>query len=230
MAADGRSMKPFYVALGVIAAVGGALIVSRLGGGSRAPLTTTAAAPLPSGPRGIVLGSETALVEVTEFSDFECPYCARFAVIQMPDVRQRLIEAGRVRWRFVHYPLAMHARAPEAHLAAACAARQNRFWDLKQVLFQNQDEWVASRRPAQVIAQYAERAGLDMASYRRCVDEREAWGEVLADKALGDSLGVSGTPTFYINGRYWTSSNYSADAIRRTVDSIYAAAASPARD
>ncbi len=228
MAAAGRSMTPFYVALGAIAVVGGALIVTRMQGRSAPPLTTTVLGPIAAGPRGVVEGSADAPVEVAEYSDFECPWCARFSVLQLPDIRARLIAAGRVRWRFLHSPLPQHTRAPEAHLAAACANRQGRFWPMHDLIYQNQDDWVASRRPAQVIRGYAERVGLDMSAFRQCVDRRDAWGDVVADKALSDSMGVSGTPTFYVNGRLFDEvPGLTFDRLRQIVDSLAPAAPAP---
>jgi protein-disulfide isomerase len=228
MAAAGRSLTPFYIGLGVIAAVGAVLIATRVRGGSAPPLTLEpTGVPVAAGPRGVVLGSETAPVEIAEYSDFECPFCARFAVVQMPDVKQRLIETGRVRWRFVHFPLEGHLKSPHAHLAAACARRQGRFWEMHDLIYLNQDEWVASRRPEAVLARYAERLALDMAQYRQCMDGREAWGEVLADKALGDSLGVNATPTFFVNGRPAPARMSTYDQIRAVVDSLAPPAAAP---
>lgn len=221
MGSAGRSMKPFYAALAGIAVVGGALIAARVMGGGGAPLTLQTAAPIALGPRGVVMGSDEAPVEIVEYSDFECPYCASFAVVQLPDVKARLVDAGRVRWRFVHYPLPQHVKAPYAHLASACASRQGRFWEMHDLIYQNHEEWVGSRRPEQVMERYAARLGLDLGGYRRCVEQREAWGDVLADKALGDSLGVAATPTFYVNGRP-APRNLSPtyDAFRRIVDSL----------
>jgi protein-disulfide isomerase len=199
MAAAG-SMKSFYIALAAVALGGGIFILSRAMT-STPPLTTETLAPLAVGPRGVVEGSDSAVVHVMEFSDFECPYCARFGTIQMPDIRQRLIATGKVRWTFMHFPLQGHQKSPTAHLAAACANVQGKFWLMHDMIYQNQDEWVESGNPARTLAGYARRIGLDLAPYEQCMDQREAWGTVLADKQLGDSLLVNSTPTFYLNGR-----------------------------
>ncbi len=230
--AAGKSLTPFYVALGVAAVAGGAFIVRSMMAPSRPPLTLETVAPLATGPRGVVMGTDSAPVEIMEFADFECPACARYAVLQMPDIKQRLVASGRVRVRFVHFPLQGHTRSPMAHLAAACAGAQGRFWDMHDVLFANQEEWVLHRRPESVIEGYADRLGLDRARYDTCVSERAVWGDVLADKALGDSLGVNATPTLYLNGRPLADVP-SYDQLRRLVDSLAplpaAAPAAPAR-
>jgi protein-disulfide isomerase len=216
--AAGKSLTPFYVALGVIAVAGGALI-ARTAMKKPAPLTVDTVAPLALGPRGVVIGSDSAPVELMEFSDFECPWCARYAVLQMPDIRQRLVPSGRLRVRFVHYPLNIHQKSPWAHLAAACANEQGRFWAMADLIFENQDEWVENANPTSLLEGYAQRAGLDMGRYRSCVSERRPWGQVLADKHLGDSLGVTGTPTFYVNGHLLPDAP-SADRVAQIVDSI----------
>ncbi len=217
--ATGRSLTPFYAGLALVAVAGG-LIIARSSGPRLPPLTTDTVAPLASGPRGVVLGPDSARVEIMEFSDFECPWCARFAVLQMPDVRQRLLPTGRVRWRFVNFPLQGHTKSPYAHLAAACANEQGRFWEMHDLIYQNQEDWVSSGRFERMIDGYAERAGVDKSLYQSCIRQRRTWGQVLADKALGDSIGLSrGTPTFFVNGRMLNDTP-SVDQLVRIVDSI----------
>lgn len=221
-------LTPFYVAL-VIGAVLGGILIARSARGPAAPtLSLDTRVPLTAGPRGITFGSDSAPVELIEFSDFECPWCARYAVLQMPDVKGRLVPEGRLRIRFVHFPLNIHAKGPLAHLAAACANEQGRFWEMHDQLFSNQSEWVASNSYGRLFSQYAGRIGLDQERFDSCVSEQRAWPQVLADKALGDSIGVGSTPTFVINGRV-LADNPTYDALRRIVDSLAPAAPAPAR-
>jgi len=219
-------MTPFYVALGVVAVAGGIMIARAAGGSSGAPLRFDTAAPVTPGPRGVVFGSDSAPVELLEFSDFECPWCARFAVVQMPDIKNRLVPTGRLRVRFVHYPLSIHNKGPMAHLAAACANEQGRFWQMHDLLFENQEEWLRAGNMQRLFEGYAGRIGLDGARFESCMDERRAWGQVQNDKSLGDSLGVGGTPTFLINGRVFEEpGGLSYDRLRRIIDSLTAAPA-----
>lgn len=225
MAGSGKSLTPFYVIFGIVA-IGGGVLIARSAKNGGPPLTSETVAPLASGPRGVTLGPDSAPVEIMEFSDFECPYCARFAVLAMPDVKQRLLPTGKLRWRFVHYPLNGHQKSPYAHLAAACANEQGRFWEMHDAIYAHQEEWALSRNPQAVLDGYAGQIGLDMARYHSCVQERRAWGRVMADKALGDSLHLPGTPTFFINGRMLPGTP-SVDELVRITDSLTAAPAGP---
>lgn len=231
MAQTGQgSLKPLYIVLGVIVVVGAALIVRQmLGGGSSARLALTPAPggpPIPVGPRGVVLGSDTAKVEITEFADFECPWCARFAVMSFPDLERSLVETGKARWRFVNYPLEGHTDSPPAHLAAACANQQGRFWQMMGQIYNNQADWVGSSDIPKKLRPLAQGAGLDMARYDDCMKNQTAWPQVQADHAFGDSIGVNSTPTFMINGRVLPDIP-TEDQFVRMVDSADAAARAP---
>jgi protein-disulfide isomerase len=218
--AAARSLTPFYVALAVVAVGGGIFIASSAGRrGGTLSLADAATMPPITGPRGVVIGSDSAPVEIAEYSDFECPYCARFAILTLPDIQQRLVATGRIRWRFMHFPLDGHLKSPPAHLAAACANEQGRFWQMHDAIYASQADWVASRRPERVLRGLAERLGLDMAQFDGCVSERRQWGAVLADRRLGDSLAVTGTPTLFVNGRQ-LSHVPSFDQLRALVDSV----------
>jgi protein-disulfide isomerase len=223
-----KSLTPFYIVLGVIAVGGGALIASGAFRQAPPPLTLETIGQLATGPRGVLVGSDSAKVEVWEFSDFECPYCARFSILSMPDIMTRLVQTGRVRWRFVHYPLQGHVKSPTAHLAAACGNEQERFWPVHDALYQQQDAWTTARNLERAVREAALGAGVDRERFLACMDARgAAWGRVLADKALGDSVGINGTPSFFINGRQFAD-RLTYDRLRAIVDSVEAAPAAPA--
>ena len=225
-----KPMTPFYVGLAVLAVAGGAFIVRSMASNRQPPLTVETTAPLTPGPRGITMGPDSAPVEVTEFSDFEGPWCGQYANIQMPDVKARLLSTGKVRWRFMHFPLNIHRQSPYAHLAAACASDQGRFWEMHDIIYQNQEAWTASRNITRDLESYADRIGLDRTRFDACMKDRTAWGRVLADKAVGDSLGLSGTPTFFINGRLWRGNQSpTVDQLIQITDSLTRPAAAPAR-
>src|SRR5438067_12278812 len=133
-----RRMKGFYRWLGGGAVIGGGVLW--YASQQRAP------APAPSGSvpveavdgfRGYTLGSDSAPIEITECSDFECPFCASFATVQMPVVREQLIVTGRVRRRYRDFPLPTHTYSRYAALAAQCAGEQDKLWEMHDQLFTN---------------------------------------------------------------------------------------------
>jgi protein-disulfide isomerase len=138
------------------------------------------------------IGSKTAAVVVMEFSDFHCPFCRRHATTVLPRLKRDYVETGKVLYVFRHFPLDSHPNAPAAGAAAACAGRQGKFWEMHDRLF------AAPTRPEGAeLASHANAAGLDLAQYRACVDE-DGPAEVRADTALGNQLGISGTPAFVL--------------------------------
>lgn len=223
--AAARPMKAFYLALGIIAVLGAFLILrqSHLFGGPRSVTETLASAPVvPLGnvpATGHVLGSDSAPVEIVEFADFECPACARFAILEFPYVQERLIPTGRLRWRFMDFPLEGHTTSPVAHLAAGCAAEQGRFFEMMGLIFNRQNEWATEKRPERYMRDYARQVGLDLGAYDRCVETKHAQPGVDADHAEGERMGVNATPTFFVNGREWPGILV-YDQIKAIVDSL----------
>lgn len=198
--AQSMNLKPFYVALAAIAVVGAGAIWMARSGGSAGEVEV---GPLPVSATsfpGHVLGSDTAKVEIVEYADFECGACAHFAILTLPDIKQRLVASGRVRLRFRDFPLPGHSKSPAAHMAAACAGEQGRFWEMKDQLFFGQQAWVRDRRPARRFEEYAEAIGLDMDRYEACVDADRYAAQIAAGREEGITVGVNSTPSFLIGG------------------------------
>jgi protein-disulfide isomerase len=151
---------------------------------------------------GYVLGSPSAPVEVTEFADFECPACGQFAVITEPQVRTNLVNTGKVRVRFLDFPLQMHRNTWDASLAAACANDQGKFWEMHDALFANQDKWngEATNRPRGPISDIAKGLGLDMQKYGACMDNDTHRAQIAANQREGERRQIGQTPTFIFNG------------------------------
>ena len=103
-------MNRFYMMLGVLTLALGAMLVYLLRSNPSAPRAATEAPAtvLDDGFRGFTLGSDSARIEVTEYSDFECPFCASFATVQMPTIREQLVSTGKVRWRYRDFPIPTH--------------------------------------------------------------------------------------------------------------------------
>ncbi len=195
--AQSMNLRPFYVALGVVAAAGGAWIFSaRVGSG-----TVTVTLPAAVGAEafaGYVMGSDSAMVEIVEYADFQCPACASFEILTAPDVKSRLVNTGRVRWRFKDFPLPAHDKSPLAHLAAACAGEQGRFWAMHDQLFYNQGTWARGRKAARLFEGYARAIGLDMKQYDQCMDEQRYVERIAATKNEAAAAGINSTPSFVV--------------------------------
>jgi len=237
MAEAGRSLKPFYLLLGAIAVVG-AVLIAVVGSAPGAPqlvATSDCENPPPGSPppKGVTLGPDSAKVEIDEFSDFECPWCARFAILTMPDVRQRLIPTGLVKWRYLDFPLTeIHANTGVAHVAASCALEQGKFWEMHDALYMGQSDWAAERNPMGRLLQYASRIGLNADSFRTCVTTKRPWPQIQANKCEGIRLmrasgAQEGTPTFFVNGHLLRDMPV-YDDLKKIVDSITAATAARA--
>ena len=139
-----------------------------------------------------VRGSGT--VELTEYGDFECPYC-RDAAPSLRRVMERM--DGRIRLRFRHFPIAAkHPHAERAAAAAEAAGRQGRFWEMHDVLFAHQ-----KALEDQDLLGYARELGLDLDRFQADMDAAETAAAVEEDRASGESEGVASTPAFFIDGR-----------------------------
>lgn len=146
-----------------------------------------------------VKGNDNAKVTIVEFSDFECPFCGRFYSETLSQIQKEYIDTGKVKLYYRHYPLPFHPKAvPLAH-AAECANDQGAFWQMHDKIFDN-NSTVANMTDEQIKA-WAGELGLNTATFNDCYDNKKHQTEIDEDTTAGGAVGVSGTPTFYINGR-----------------------------
>jgi protein-disulfide isomerase len=138
-------------------------------------------------------GPDDAVVTIVEFSDFQCPFCGRV----VPTIDQVVAKyPTQVRFVYRNLPLSkIHPRAQAAAEAAACADNQGNFWDYHDLIFAN-NRAVSDED----LEGHASELGLDMQAFRQCVQNRETQQIVEADMAAAESLHISGTPSFVING------------------------------
>jgi len=193
-----QRLKFFYVALAAIAVVGVAAIWTARGKGRSGTQEITPVAADSTVFPGHVVGSDSAPVTITEYADFQCPACGKFAVLTAPDIRQRLVSTGRVRWIFRDFPLDNHPNSMPAHLAAACASEQGKFWEMHDALYFNQGRWAPASRPLRDFRGYAKAIGLDLGRYDACMDSGRYRARLTALKEDGLQRGVNSTPTFDI--------------------------------
>lgn len=143
-----------------------------------------------------VKGDMDAPVTIVEFSDFECPFCERYYSDTYKQIDEQYIKTGKVRYVFRDYPLSFHPNAQKAAEAAQCAGDQGKFWEMHDMIFENQHAMGVSN-----LKSYAEGMGLDSQQFDQCLDSGKYAQEVLDDQQDGARLGVSGTPSFFINGK-----------------------------
>lgn len=136
--------------------------------------------------------ADQTVIEVVEFSDFECPYCAMAVPVADSLVA---LHGEKVRLVYRHYPLPMHPHAERAAQAAVEAQRQGAFWAYHDLLFRHQD-----RLTDVDLVGYADSLDLDVEAFREALRDGRHADVVARDRALGRQLAVTGTPTFFVNG------------------------------
>ena len=143
---------------------------------------------------GIAKGSDKAPVTIVEFTDFDCPFCKRVR----PTVADLLAKYGdKVRYVHHDFPIEkLHPGATRAHLAARCADDQGKFWPYHDKIFAGSE----SADPAR-LKTYAKELGLDLVAFEQCLATSKHQAIVQSDIETGQRLGITGTPTFFINGR-----------------------------
>jgi protein-disulfide isomerase len=145
-----------------------------------------------------VRGLPSAKVTIVEFSDFQCPYCAKASV----EVKLILNKYPKdVRFFFKQFPLDIHSQAAVAAEAALAAQAQGKFWEMHDKLYENFRSISRVR-----ILEWAQQVGLDVTRFKKDLDSHKYLARVTAEEKQGEDAGVAGTPTFYINGKKLNSS------------------------
>ena len=140
-----------------------------------------------------VRGNPAASITIVEFSDYQCPFCAR---VNPTLAKIRETYGDRVRIVFKDYPLPNHPQAPKAAEAARCAGEQNKYWEMHDAMFANQR---ALEVPS--LKQTARAIGLSGTTFDACLDSGKWQATIRAGSELGEQMGVNSTPTLYVNGR-----------------------------
>jgi protein-disulfide isomerase len=204
-----NSQSKFYVALVAIVVLGVALIgyvvvkdrqqtvyqtqVSEA-------VATDLEGELVSADVGLAFGSPDAPVVIEEYADYQCPYCGMVASLTVPQILEEYVETGKARFIFYDFPLHQGNSWVGAQ-AARCAADQDAFWPLHKVLMGRMSEWGQKRDPRSLIRQYADGLGLDGDAIVECIDAGNHRDVVTRSQLRARQLGLTGTPTFIINGR-----------------------------
>ncbi|HVT01531.1 MAG TPA: DsbA family protein [Patescibacteria group bacterium] len=146
-------------------------------------------------------GNKNAKVTIVEFADFRCPFCERYFTDTESQIMKDYVDTGKVKYEFRNYQFLGDASVVAGN-AAECANEQGKFWDYHEWLYKNQpDESDTSMYNTDGLAKGAEEIGLDVTKFRDCLDSKKYASNLDKDLNEGKSIGVTGTPTFYINGR-----------------------------
>ncbi|MFB5620622.1 MAG: thioredoxin domain-containing protein [Nitrosopumilus sp.] len=148
-----------------------------------------------------IIGNPDAPITIVEFSDFQCPFCARFHTQTLPLIIEEYIEQGKVKLVFRDFPIqSIHPNALPASVAAECANEQNKFREMHDVLFEKQNEWnkLETGDALSLFNQYATEIKLDEEQFDSCLSSGKYIPEIKKDLEDGRDYGVSGTPGFFV--------------------------------
>lgn len=170
------------------------------------PASSTLPHPIPTTVENItiddapIMGRTEAKVKVVEYSDFQCPFCESFFINTFSQLKKNYVDTGKIQFVFKHFPLDYHLNAMSAAMASECAKEQRKFWGYHDTLFGNQISWdnTIGNQTTDIFVKYAFDLGLDVRSFKLCFDSKKYEGHVDNDLQQGLTIGVTGTPTFFI--------------------------------
>lgn len=142
---------------------------------------------------GVSLGSADAQVAIVEFTDFQCPFCQRYHSQTFTKLKETYIDSGKIRYTLRDFPLAFHTQAKSAAMAARCAGEQGKYWEMHHELFENQRQL-----GPEIYQGLAATLQLSANTFQTCLDSPVQEQAVEEDLAYGQSIGVRGTPNFFI--------------------------------
>jgi protein-disulfide isomerase len=167
------------------------------------PQEPTEPIDVPEDGAAFVMGDPIAPVTIVEFTDYQCPFCARHATQTMPQIKANFIDTGQVRYVIMDFPIiSNHPQATKAAEAARCAGDQEAYLEMHDVLFERQQQWSGNINAAGLFIDYAEQIGLEMATFTECLESGQYESAVLANLQTGVELGIRGTPSFFANGYF----------------------------
>lgn len=139
------------------------------------------------------LGNKDAPVTIIEFSDYQCPFCARFFNETLPLLKKEYVETGKLKFVFRDFPLDFHQYAHKAAIAANCAGEQGKYWEMHDKLFKNQ-----SAMQIEDLKGYARQINLNQEAFAACLDSGKYDRKIKKDIEDGAKADVTGTPTFFV--------------------------------
>ena len=144
-----------------------------------------------------VKGNKEAKATLIEYSDFQCPACGSY----YPILKKVAEDMGaQVQFAYRHFPLSQHKNAKLAATVAEAAGKQGKFWEMHDLIFQNQSDWSEEKNAAVIFAKYAQEVGLDLAKFQTDIASEEIKAKIENDYKSGVKAGVNSTPSFFLNG------------------------------
>ncbi|HSX29823.1 MAG TPA: thioredoxin domain-containing protein [Candidatus Saccharimonadales bacterium] len=202
--------KTFWAIVGIIVIVFGGILIFK--DDKQSPTSTNSTAK----PTNHVIGTNTTGVTLVEYGDYQCPYCGLY----YPTVKQVQDKyKDKIAFQFRNLPLLqVHQNAFAAARAAEAAALQNKFWEMHDLLYENQNTWAQSSNPSPIFEQYAAQLGLNTAQFKKDADSDKVNETINADVAEFNKFKVqTSTPTFFVNGKKIQPDN-TADSFSKIID------------
>ncbi|NUQ57035.1 MAG: DsbA family protein [Candidatus Paceibacter sp.] len=145
-----------------------------------------------------IKGNASSTNVIIEYSDFQCPACASYH----PIVKQFVADSGdKVAFVYRHFPLPQHKNAKTSAAAAEAAGKQGKFWEMHDLIFENQKAWENSAKAEEIFTGYARQLGLNVEQFAADYNSEEIKAKVDADYKSGVKAGVNSTPSFFLNGK-----------------------------
>jgi protein-disulfide isomerase len=138
-----------------------------------------------------VLGNESAKLILVEFTDYQCPFCGRYARETFPAIKEQYIDKGAIRYAAIDQPLPIHPEAPKAAEASHCAEDQGKFWEMHEAMMARQDD-------LKDLSSYARALKLNIGQFEECLNAGKYRDAVSKDIELSNRLGINGVPGFII--------------------------------
>jgi len=204
---------PFAIIAAVLAAaVGAGFYMFRSSQPQSSTAPAASASPAASSGAAIAKGAVT----VEEFGDYQCPPCGHLH----PEMKKLKSEYGnRIRFIFYHLPLTqIHKNALDAAHAAVAAGLQGKFWEMHNMLYDNQKVWEETDNLRPIVAGYAGQLGLDVPRFLSDMDSAQVDSTVLADVRRANAMGVTGTPTVFVDGQEISSDDLSTEFLQKKIN------------
>lgn len=161
------------------------------------------------------IATDSAKVTIVEFGDYQCPACGA----AHPVIKQVLKDfSGKVNFVFRDFPFPQHLNAMEAAEAAESAGAQGKYWDMYDLLYQNQEEWSEVSNPREIFTSYAKQLNLNIDQFSSDMDTNKFVDKINKDKQDGEALGVNSTPTFFVNGE--KINNWSYETFKQKIEEL----------